>query len=359
MSEAHTLEEQNIHSLLQLTLAPGKADFERIFSLTPAEREDFLRLADSHHVVLRALVPIARRAAVDGNMEVASWSEAAIAAEQLRIENALDFLQRICGELEAAGCPATVIKTLEHQPDLGNDLDLYTCAEPQRIVRILVNKFQAGMEPRSWGDRLANKWNFAMPGLKESVEFHIQRLGQTGEHIALAQRFVARRVSRQIGGRKFFVPAPEEAVVVATLQRMYRHFYFRVCDIVNTINLVDLGSLDFAELRRSAEPAGIWPGVATYLAIVSDYSQKYRGTILPLPEFVRQAAGFGGEKIRVRARFLRVPIMPEGAQLFTRQVTHAALSGDVPATLRLNLLPPLALAAAVAYRLTGSDKGVW
>src|SRR5207302_9670758 len=87
MSEAQTLEEQNIHSLLQLTLAPGKADFERIFSLTPAEREDFLRLADSHHVVLRALVPIARRAAVEGNMEVAAWAEAAIAAEQLRIEN--------------------------------------------------------------------------------------------------------------------------------------------------------------------------------------------------------------------------------------------------------------------------------
>jgi hypothetical protein len=265
----------------------------------------------------------------------------------------------MCDELEAAGCPATVIKTLEHQPDLGNDLDLYTCAEPQRIVRILCCKFNAAMEPRSWGDRLANKWNFKLPGLRESIEFHIQRLGQTGEHTALAQRFIKRRVSRQIAGRKFYVPAPEEAIVVAVLQRMYRHFYFRVCDIVNTINQVELGSLDFAELRASTETAGIWPGVATYLAIVSDYSQKYRGTILPLPEFVREAAEFGGEKIRVRARFLRVPIMPEGAQLFTRQVTHAALSGDVPATLRLNLLPPLALAAAVAYKLTGSDKGVW
>jgi hypothetical protein len=26
---------------------------------------------------------------------------------------------------------------------------------------------------------------------------------------------------------------------------------------------------------------------------------------------------------------------------------------------RLSLLPPLASAAAVAYKLTGSDKGVW
>jgi hypothetical protein len=51
--------------------------------------------------------------------------------------------------------------------------------------------------------------------------------------------------------------------------------------------------------------------------------------------------------------------MPQGAELYTRQLTHAALQGDVQGTFRLNLLPPLALAAAVAYKLTGSDKGVW
>jgi hypothetical protein len=40
-------------------------------------------------------------------------------------------------------------------------------------------------------------------------------------------------------------------------------------------------------------------------------------------------------------------------------VTRTALRGDVPATLRLSLLPPLASLAAVAYKLTGSDKGIW
>jgi hypothetical protein len=61
----------------------------------------------------------------------------------------------------------------------------------------------------------------------------------------------------------------------------------------------------------------------------------------------------------VRARFIRVPLMPEGAGLYTRQVTATALRGDVPATLRLSLLPPLASAAAISYKLTGSDKGIW
>ena len=71
------------------------------------------------------------------------------------------------------------------------------------------------------------------------------------------------------------------------------------------------------------------------------------------------AARFGGNQIRARARFLRVPVLPYGAALYTYQVTQAAARGDVPATFRLSLLPYLASAAALAYKMTGSDKGVW
>ncbi len=191
------------------------------------------------------------------------------------------------------------------------------------------------------------------------MEVHAKRLGQTGEHTALARRFVSRRVSRTLNSYIFQVPAPEEAIIVATLQRMYRHFYFRLCDIVDTARLADSKAIDYHELRTAANLGGIWPGVATYLKIVSDYLEEQRGRGLELPREVTAAALFGGEKIFVRDRFLRVPIIPQGAQLYTRQVTNAALRGDVPATFRLTLLPYLASAAAVAYKLTGSDKGIW
>jgi hypothetical protein len=99
--------------------------------------------------------------------------------------------------------------------------------------------------------------------------------------------------------------------------------------------------------------------VATYLKIVCDYVREYRGSAPELPQEVLTAAPFGGEVIFVRGKFLRVPVMPNGAELYTRQVTSTALRGDVPATLRLSLLPYLASAAAVAYKITGSDKGIW
>ncbi len=354
-------EGEYLEALFQLTLNPPQAgnSVELVASLTPEEREDFLSIADSNHVVVRGLTTVLEYASKRGNAELSQWAADAIEQERKRISTALVYLQAICEELEKANCPTTVMKSLDHYPDLGHDLDLYTTANEKSVVKVLSSKFNAHIEPRSWGDRLANKWNFGIPGLKESVEVHVQRLGQTGEHRELARRFVSRRTLKVVEDKTYFVPAAEESIVVATLQRMYRHFYFRVCDIVNSAAIVESGQLDFEELKRSTMAAGIWPGVATYLTIVSDHIKRYSGVPLRLPQFVFAAARFGGNEVKAHARFLRVPVMPHGASLYTYQVTHAAFSGDVPGTFRLSLLPPLASAAAVAFKITGSDKGVW
>lgn len=357
-----TLQKMNspeIDTLLQLTLNSSRADsaIAYIAGLNEVERDRLVALADSNHVVIRAFSVVA--ALAGENQALGNWAKGVLSKEQARIENAVTFLHRICNELEAAGCPTAVMKSLDHLPDLGNDLDLYTTADERSVVQIMVKRMAAHTEPRSWGDRLANKWNFAVPGLPESVEVHAQRLGQTGEHTTMAKRFITRRVPKTVNGLTFLVPAVEERVIVATLQRMYRHFYLRVCDVVNTAGVLESGQLDFDELKKAADLGGIWPGVATYLTIVCDYVRQYRGVSPQLPQPVLASARFGGDKIFARGKFLRVPIMPNGADLYTRQVTQAALRGDVPATLRLSLLPYLASAAAVAYRITGSDKGIW
>ncbi len=324
--------------------------------LDEQQRADLLSLADSHHVVVRALRAL--RPAVQGSA-LEAWIDCSLQNEDARIKNALAHLNEVCRGLEANGCRVAVMKSLDHWPDLGNDLDLYTTAPERDVLRVFTEKLQARIEPRSWGDRLAHKWNFAIPGLPESVEVHSERLGQTGEHIELAERFVSRRQTRELNGYTFPVPAPEERIIVATLQRMYRHFYFRICDIANSAALVESGQLEYAELQRAANLGGIWPGVATYLKIVSDYVGRYRGTGLELPADVLRAADFGGDKLYVQRRFLRGPLMPNGAELYTKQVAATALRGDIPATFRLSLLPPLASVAAVAFKITGDDKGIW
>jgi hypothetical protein len=361
MSETKITEQSYIDALSSLTLNPQDSEkaYQFVAGLSDQERTELLSLADANHVIMRALKPLHDRGTRAGNLQLAAWAENGMAAERSRVNNAFEHMQRVCQGLEAAGCPATVMKTLEHWPDMGSDIDLYSTADDKRIVQVMKERFNAEVEPRSWGDRLAHKWNFAVPGLKEPIEIHVRRLGQTGEHTDLARRFVSRRQQKTVDGKTFWIPAPEERIVVATLQRMYRHFFFRVCDIVNTAALVESGTVNYGELKRVSTFAGIWPGVATYLMIVSGYVERYRGQGLELPQLVLDSARFGAEKVYVRARFIRVPILPQGAALYTEQVTRTALRGDVPATFRLQLLPPLAVAAAVAYKLTGSDKGVW
>ncbi|HEX7286295.1 MAG TPA: hypothetical protein VF532_08940 [Candidatus Angelobacter sp.] len=361
MADSIQGEHQYIDTFFRLTLRPTSAAdaFPLLTSLTPRKRRAMVDLADANHVVVRAFEVINRVAGNRGDASIQAWAVDVLTAERDRIARALEHLEHACCVLEAEGCPAVVMKTLDHWPDLGNDLDLVCIGETKQVVAVMTERLGAQVEPRSWGDRLANKWNFKLPGLRESIEAHIGRLGQTGEHIALAQRFTARRVLARVGGHTFFVPAPEERIFAATLQRMYRHFYFRVCDILNAASLVRSGTLDFAELQRAAQEAGIWPGVASFLKIVSDYVQHYQETGLALPVQVVADAALGGDQIYTRDRFLRIPLVPYGAGLYTRQLTQTAFRGDVPAALRLSLLPPLASAAAVAFRFTGSDKGVW
>src|SRR5262249_41102204 len=159
---------------------------------------------------------------------IADWCEESLKAERTRIQNAVEKLHSICITLQSRDCDVVVIKSLDHWPDLGSDLDLYTTSSQQQIDRVMRDVFGAHRIEQSWGDRLANKWNYRIPGLPELVEIHVQFLGQTGEHSEMARRVVKRRVQKTVGEYEFYVPAPEERIVISTLQRVYRHFYFRL-----------------------------------------------------------------------------------------------------------------------------------
>ena len=364
-SVSRTMEAENpaLHHLSLLlfaddqTLASERA-LEWFLQQEDGARATVLDLAQKHHVVVRALGRLAQIAARSEWQEVADWAASAASSEQERAEKALSFLNSICEKLGEVG-RVVVIKSLDHWPDLGSDLDLFVAANDAAVVQTMRRESQAEVLERSWGDRLAHKWNFQVPGLPLAVEAHVGRLGQTGEHIALGDRLARHARPRQFGEFDLPVPDPADSIILATLQRMYRHFYFRLCDMANTANLVEARGVDFDYLRRSAQSAGIWPGAATYLRIASDYLLSHRGRGLNLPSFVEEEAQFGGEELSCGGDFIRIPILRRAAKLFTMQVSNAAFRGDVPAVFRLSLLPCLGAAAAIEYRVTGSDKGVW
>jgi hypothetical protein len=356
---------KSLDLLSRLLFTPGHPSSQtealaaEVAAISRDEFDDLVTLANLNHVIIRGMeifLEIARNAHDEVRAE---WALTALATEHARIDHAMPFLHAICDAFQGEGLDVTVIKSLDHWPDLGSDLDLYTNADSDAVAALMNKRFQAQIAARSWGDRLARKWNFDILGLPEAVEIHMQRLGQTGEQVAIAAGLAGRARVVQVGGQTFRVPAVSDRLMISTLQRMYRHFYFRLCDIVDSAGLVEACAIDYEDLRSAAQVAGIWEGVATYLAIVSDYVKRYRGAGLDLPEIVTAAARFGGEQVFYARAFLRVPIMPQSAKLYGSQLTGMLQKGELQNSARLSLLPWLATAAAVGQKITGSDKGIW
>jgi hypothetical protein len=326
--------------------------------LCAGELAELEGLANSHHVVMRAFPRLQQMMSSEGNAQSAEWAARAVEKEGARIENALSFLEPVCRELEAAG-KVIVIKSLDHWPDLGSDLDLYTDADAPDVAAIMHKRFDAKLAARSWGDRLASKWNFVVPGLPEPVEVHVGRLGQTGEQVAIAKSMAARARSVEVASRRFRVPAPEERLLISTLQRMYRHYYIRLCDIVDNVRLVENQEIDYAHLRSLSHSAGLWDGLATYLMIISDYAKFYRGNGILLPAQVQRDARFGRREVCFRKNFIRIPVVPYSARLYASELARLVLNGEIRNSLRLSLLPGLATVALLELKLAGSDKGIW
>ena len=352
---------ERLHQLSVFVLNPENSAelLNSVSELDQQKFDSFLSLLDKHHVLLRVLTPLAETAVVNGNLRLAERAHAAITREHGRIREALQSLEAVCGELESADCPVVVIKTLEHWPDFGSDLDLFTTGDERAVLDLFRKRLGARSTTRCWGDYLSHKWSFELPGRHTPAEVHISRLGQAGEHVELAKRIVTRRQLMQVNGYTFQVPAPEERVIVTSLERMYRHLYFRICDILNLTRLLRSNELAFPELQSVAQQNGIWPGVAACLKIVSDYIRSYGGTTWSMPSQVDSATALSAGMLFERDGLWHLPVLPQGARLFAWELTHAIRRGDLAASARLSLLPPLASVASLAYAVTGNSGRIW
>lgn len=359
---------KSLDLLSRLLFQPGKDQSEQaaaaalIDDVAGLSRVDFDRLvalSQTNHVLIRGIETLRELAARAGDTQRQDWAEIALTKERSRIATALSFLSRICDLFTRHEIPVAVIKSLDHLPDLGSDLDLYTDAKPEDVILLMQLEFEATLAPRSWGDRLACKWNFVIPDLPELIEVHMGRLGQTGEQSVIASSLLKRTRSLTVEGQSYRVPSASERLMISTLQRMYRHFYFRLCDIVDSAQLIESGSVDWNDLFAAATSAGIWEGVATYLAIVCDYVSNYRNTSIGVPHWILSAARFRGNQIYFAKDFLRVPVLPQSAMLYGAQLAFVLRRHQIRNSARLSLLPWLATAALVGQKITGSDKGVW
>ncbi len=335
------------------------AEIQYISGLDGEQLQNVLKQAEMQRVLGRTLDVLTNHLPNAGDGTIRGVLDQLISQERNRVKTALNHLNAIVDVFEKRGHPITVMKTLDHWPDTGSDIDLLVTAEDDVVCQIFQKHFLASKQVQSWGDRLAHKFNFRLPDLPELVEVHVDCLGQTGEQKALARGVIDRSVREPYDAFTFPVPVPEDRIVIATLQRMYRHYYIRLTDIVNIYDSLAQNRVDFDRLKAIAEVGSVWPGVATLLKIVCQHAIRFGGDCLELPDPVMDAARFGSARTYVDQKFVRVPLVPEAADLFWGQLLGIARKRNFRGMMRLSLLPLLATAAFVSFRVTGNDKGVW
>ena len=334
-------------------------EIQYVFSLSKEQLRGFLKQAEMQRVLRRTLHVLKNTLPNGGDEVTGETLDQFILEERGRVKTALAYLREIAGIFEKSGHPIVVMKTLDHWPDTGSDVDLLVTADHAEVCQIFEKDLGARKQPQSWGDRLAHKFNFRVPGLAELVEVHVDCLGQTGEQKALARGILDRSVLQSYDSITFPVPVPEDRIVIATLQRMYRHYYIRLTDIVNIYDLLSDDRVDFDRLKAIADVGSVWPGVATLLTIVCQHAVRFGGDSIYLPDSVTIAARFGATRTYLDQKFVRVPLVPEAANLFWGQLIGIGRKHHFRAMMRLSLLPLLATAAFVSFRITGNDKGVW
>src|SRR5437016_1272348 len=154
MSYSGSTESRYVAALSTLLLSPPEsASFQRelryVLDLNDDELRQLLDLSEDHHVTVRAINALEKGAAATGQDDLARRLDAPLAIEHKRIDNALRFLNAICHHLESSGCPVTVIKSLDHWPDLGGDLDLYTSGDRDEVIRVFTQDFAARLQPQA------------------------------------------------------------------------------------------------------------------------------------------------------------------------------------------------------------------
>src|SRR5205823_12418813 len=90
-----------------------------------------------------------------------------------------------------------------------------------------------------------------------ALDVHHGRLGVVGEHAAYPADLIRRRQSRMLAEEEYFVPAPEDQLILQGMSRIAGRRSFRLADAAATIRIIRGPPLDWGFVVSVAQPMGV------------------------------------------------------------------------------------------------------
>ena len=241
------------------------------------------------------------------------------------------------------------IKTVDNFPDFGHDVDILT-RDGGGVVRqvFLSRRFRMGKQ--TLAERIADKMNFRYRDFC-NAEAHCGVIGEFGEHREMTYYILENKQRETFNGELVWVPDYPSRIMLMVLQRMYRHFNVRACDVLNAINWIREGALNIPETYEVSKRFGILPGTRMFFGFVNEvYSFYYHNKIVETEPIAEELYCH-----RKLYRFQRVKVLPI---MYGRKAIWSLANAKWESLARELLVVPIA-GLAFADLLTLKKGRVW
>lgn len=326
---------------LALRLCSGEAGEPE---LAGADWGELLRVARRNFVLLR----LASRLDELGARPPAFFEEAA-GDERRRASLMFEVIRRVSRSCEAAGVEHLFAKSFQHYPDMGGDIDLFVVPRSAGVDAAALAGTAAEPVKKDFRSRMSGVTAYRVGGL--ALEIYHGRVGLLGEHGALVRQLIRNGERARVGGCEFLAPSPEDLLVLHGMQRVYRHGFIRLCDVLSTTWLVRRRGLDWDYVLRTSEQLGTLYGLRSYLTYVRQILGEALGRELVPPELRARLKAGGCGRGEFRGGVFVFPRGRVVGRIYLGKLGAALRAGNWDGVSRLSLMP-LVAAAALARKLS-------
>jgi Uncharacterised nucleotidyltransferase len=298
-------------------------------------------LAGSHAVLAR----LATRLGTLGVRAPRDFVSAA-GAERARAAAMLDLLRHLQATCARHAIAWMVPKALQRYPDVGDDVDILVCSRRASIDGLVLEGLPATATPPTIAMRVAGSTEYTVaPGGAQwprlVLDIHHGRVGSAGQHTGFADALARNGRAVTVAGTVFRVPSPEDQLVLQGLEKVSGRRRFHLCDVLQTIQVVQEPRLDWDYVLATVRAHGGWEGMSCYLRYVDGVHTRLLGRELVPAEPRRALAleGWGWGHPQLGAAGFQFPALRVTGRVFRRQLGRAVGAGNWDAALRLSLWP--------------------
>ncbi len=266
----------------------------------------------------------------------------------LRKQEMLSLMKFLMDEIDIN---FTFIKTPDNFPDFGHDVDILCLENAKQIKHIFLSK-GFSLQKQGLAEKIAEKLNF---NYKNScnIEVHCARLGAMGEHKEICQYILTNKTKIDLEGIRIWAPDYNSRIFLIVLQRMYRHFNIRACDVINVIKWYNQKLINPQQTIQIAKQFGIHYGTILFFQFVNEiYKQIHNQNLFDDPILAQKRCVFFSNKL---IRFNRKTLVP---YVFLKKILWDISHLKLNPLLREMLIPPIATIAIINLKVF-KKGGIW